>query len=267
MDRNHALKEYYEKGWELGLLKLCEDKNLERSMFKYRLLRVLDWIEESRDRSFTTLDVACGVGTTSVIIAKLYPKSKFTCVDISGIQIEAGQKLVNNQGMADRFEFLVGDVRAEYQTDKRNFNYIIACEIIEHLTDPEMLLENVAKYGDSSTRYIFSVPQGKSKNNNICYRLVDDDGKSQVVDSPLKIDPSRKCYEFYHHSYSLREAKALLERAGYRVVKVSAAHFLPHGTIGYYVRRLTGHSVMVDRVLNRITLDKCAGNLLFLCSR
>ena len=267
MINEDLLLDYYEKGWELGLLDLCDDKKFSRSLFKFRLLSVIDLFKLSDQRTYHILDIACGVGTTSFLIARKFRNTEFCCIDISRKQVAAGQEYVRSIGTDGRFEFLVGDVCQPIRTSRNEFDYIICCEILEHLQDPDKLLRNVRRYGSESTKYIFSVPHGQSTNNDICYRVIQEDGKSIVINDPAKLDEDKKYYEFYHKSYSIDEAVKLFSKSGYEILNLVGAHFLASSSLAYYVNRLTHFSYAFDKYVNKITLNKFAGDIIFLCKK
>jgi SAM-dependent methyltransferase len=261
------LRRYYEQGWELPLLALCDPRGLRRSSFKYRILPVVDLVRVDSPRTLHVLDVGCGVGTTSILIARRYPNTRFTCIDISEKQIEAGTEYVRSIGLADRFDFVIGDVTEELPALEEEVDYVICCEIIEHLVRPEPMLRHLGAIGDGSTRYIFSVPLGRSDGENIGYRIVGENGHSVVVDSPVTCAEGERCYPFYHKLYTAHEAENLLARCGFVVDKRVFHNFLQHHRLKPYLNRLTGHSYALDRFVNAVTFNKLAAGVIFLCRR
>ena len=264
---NETLKSYYEKGWELGLLNLCNPDILKTSHFKFRILAVVDLVRIEASRGYSILDVGCGVGTTSILISLRYPNTCFTCVDISKIQIDAGSKYVKSIGKGARFEFVAADVRIPFPAPHMPYDYVIACEIIEHIPEPQTFLENLRFYGNDSTRYIFSVPIGKSRYNNICYRILEADGSSIVIDDPSKIDGSKESHIFYHKLYQLEEAKHMVEKSGYRIIEIIGSNFLASNILGYYIKWLSNYSYRLDKWLCQMSGNRLAGNMIMVCER
>lgn len=260
------LRRYYKRGWELPLLGLCDQRALQRSPFKYRMLPVIDLVRIDPNRDAHVLDVGCGVGTTSILIARRYPRARFTCIDISERQIEAGSAYVRSIGLADRFRFVVGDVTRELPAVDGRVDYVICCEIIEHLVRPEPMLHTLRTIGVDATRYIFSVPLGR-RGGDICYRIVDEAGHSIVVDEPVRRGAGgKRCYPFYHKSYTAREAEELLVRCGFDIDRRVFHTFMKHTRLKNYLNRLTGYSYALDRFANVVTRNRFAGGVLFLCS-
>lgn len=261
------LLDYYAKGWELGFLDLCDERKLRKSRFKFRILTVMDMIDIENSKTRHILDLGCGVATVSILIGRRYSNTKFYCVDISEIQIEAAREYVRSNGMEGRFEFLIADVTGPMSFAGDRFDYVLCSEVVEHLPEPDKFLERIRDLGDDSTKFVFSFPLGKNKNNCICYRVVDNGGPGKVVDSPSKLGDSEDYYEFYHRLYSIEEADSLLSKHGFRTKKAVSCTFLSDRTVGYYINRLTWYSYTFDRLLNKISFSRLAGNVIFLCSK
>ncbi len=195
------LNKYYKEGWETDLIKLCDEKVLGKNKMKYRLLSVINSISKDEDKQNNFLDIACGVGTTSFLLSRKYKKSKFVCVDIAKNQIDVGKKYADLNDLNERFEFYTDDVTKDLEIYKRHYDCVIACEIIEHLEQPEILIGKINKIGDKNTQFSFSVPIGRKINNHIRYRVVDENGTTRVLANPNKIKDSKVVYEFYHKNY------------------------------------------------------------------
>jgi SAM-dependent methyltransferase len=86
----------------------------------------------------TVLDVACGIGTQSIGLAKL--GYQVTASDLSSAAIEQAQQEAIRYGV--QIEFNVVDMRQVWDTYRRQFDIVIACDnSIPHLqSDDEILL-------------------------------------------------------------------------------------------------------------------------------
>ena len=262
------LKKYYEQGWEIGLLDLVRDEVLKKDPMKFRISASVSLVQVDSSKKYNVLDVGCGVGTSSFLIGKKYKNMNFTCVDISAKQLLIGKKYAESIRIQDRYEFVIGDVNESLPCFDRYYDYVICCEVLEHMPDPSKLLENCRSCGNDSTKYIFSFPLGKNKNDCIMYRVIDENGRHFVVEDESKASSYVKSYAFYHRLYSVREAKLLLERNGFRVIKSFGSGFLRgHKKIRYYFLRITNYSLLVDKTINRLAGDFLAENVTFLCHK
>ena len=109
-------------------------------------------IQEYVDRTAnTSLDVACGIGTQSIGLAKL--SYHVTASDLSPTEVEQARKEALRQNVEIGFQ--VVDMRQVWETYQRQFDVVIACDnSIPHLlTNEEILLAfrqffQCAKSGD-----------------------------------------------------------------------------------------------------------------------
>ena len=83
------------------------------------------------------LDVACGLGLLCRKIAERRAEAAVVGVDFSGYTIERNRE-------RDRrlpIEYLQLDVRTELPSLRREFDVVTMCEIVEHLAEPERVVE------------------------------------------------------------------------------------------------------------------------------
>jgi|GEM_PF-2914683 len=265
---DEALKKYYAIGWEVGLLDLVKDKVLLRTHpYKFRILSAANFVKIDSNRQYRILDIGCGVGTTSFLIGEKYKNINFTCVDISEVQLQLGKKYAESIGIQNRYEFIVGDVTKPLSCFERYYDYVICCEILEHLPDPGNLLENSKRCENGSTTYIFSFPLGKSRNNCIMYRVVNESGSHFVTSDYSKAKQYKEYHEFYHKLYSLREAILLLQNYGFFSEKIIGSRFLRGSTLGYYFHRITNYSLWLDQTINSLTNNLLAENIVLSCKK
>jgi 2-polyprenyl-3-methyl-5-hydroxy-6-metoxy-1,4-benzoquinol methylase len=267
MKQNHADPyEYYRIGWELPLIKLCDWQVAYRNPMGWRILSAIELLETEQNISNRVLDLGCGVGATSILIAERNQKNSFCCIDLSLPQIEAGKMYVENLGISERFSFVAGDVTQEFIRKEALFDIVIATEIIEHLEDPRPLLLNARRLGKKNALYIFSVPLGK-ESSPIRYRIVKADGSSIVTDKLTEAHPDATVHQFYHKSYLRKEFIDLLEAEGYSVLKSAGANAFGYSVTGDRIKRFSRNSYILDKYLNRITFSRLANTLNILCKQ
>jgi 2-polyprenyl-3-methyl-5-hydroxy-6-metoxy-1,4-benzoquinol methylase len=257
-----AYKAYYEKGWESNMLKLCDEAVLEHHCMKSRLLLVNNMVRlDEPEKEYHILDVGCGVGTSCFLLLRKYKNTKFHCIDISEKQVEAGRQYARSIGAEDRISFKIGDVR-DHISGK--YDYIIASEIIEHLPDPTYMLRNVKNVCKDEGEFIFTFPVGKEQNSNIAYRIVEGNGATAITYDRKLVENKKEYYEFYHKLYSIQEAKRLLKKHGFNILKLKCCDFLESRPgLSDYFRRATNYSAGADVLINMLTLYKFAGHVVF----
>ncbi len=72
----------------------------------------LDGVQEKLERGARVADVGCGLGASTIILAKAFPNSKFVGFDYHGPSIERARERVRDAGLADRVRFEVASAKA-----------------------------------------------------------------------------------------------------------------------------------------------------------
>ncbi len=108
------------------------------------------------------LDVGCGSGEIDIIIAaKGY---NITAVDISPYAIQLAQKLAESfSEHKDRLDFLVGNIE-EMDFDKK-FSSAIISHTLEHVINPERMMEKVISLLNPGSYILVAVPNKKAWND------------------------------------------------------------------------------------------------------
>ena len=105
------------------------------------------------------LDMACGCGYGTYLMAKSHPEKRFTGVDIDPEAIE----YANENYALDNLSFIQSDA-TRFSDDA--FDSIVSLETIEHLPDLTALFENFKALSKSSTCIIASVPSTPTCDGN-----------------------------------------------------------------------------------------------------
>ena len=111
---------------------------------------IIGLLQEDKDRPIRVLEVGCACGATLLEI-----KNQYKNAEIYGIELNE-----NSAKIAECF----ADVRAEnientkLSYDEEFFDYIIFADVLEHLYDPALVLENMKKYLKKDGCIITSIP-------------------------------------------------------------------------------------------------------------
>jgi len=108
------------------------------------------------------LDVGCGSGEIDIIIAE--KGYIITSVDISPYAIQLAQKLAEGRpGCKERLEFLVGNI--EQMDFNKKFSTAIISHTLEHVINPETMMERVIKLLNHGSYILVAVPNKKAWND------------------------------------------------------------------------------------------------------
>jgi SAM-dependent methyltransferase len=89
----------------------------------------------------SVLEVGCGVGAQSVILARNSPQARFTSIDISSESVRQARERIRDADIPN-VTFRQADI---FDLPFRNgsFDHIFVCFVLEHLDDPEKALANL----------------------------------------------------------------------------------------------------------------------------
>jgi 2-polyprenyl-3-methyl-5-hydroxy-6-metoxy-1,4-benzoquinol methylase len=93
----------------------------------------LEGVKEKLERGATVADVGCGLGASTVLMAKAYPKSKFFGFDYHDKSIETAKERAKEAGISDRIEFKVAKAK-EYPG--RNYDFVTFFDCLHDMGDP-----------------------------------------------------------------------------------------------------------------------------------
>ncbi len=132
------------------------------------------------------LDVACGIGTQSIGLAKL--GYRVTASDISGGEIEQARMESSRRGVA--VEFQVADMKRAWDVHQRQFDVVIACDnSMPHLQSEEEILQALEQFyrctrpggGCIVTVRDYARLEREANRKKIYPRLVHSSAEGQVV--------------------------------------------------------------------------------------
>jgi SAM-dependent methyltransferase len=87
------------------------------------------------------LEVGCGVGAQTVIVAGKNPQTHFTSIDISNTSLEIARAAVEKANLTN-VKFCQSDLfHLPFVSD--SFDHVFVCFVLEHLTQPLEALENL----------------------------------------------------------------------------------------------------------------------------
>ena len=89
------------------------------------------------------LELGCGVGAQTRIVAHKNPEVHFTCVDISESSLEAAKANARRAGLTN-VSFQCGDART-LPIPNQPFDAALFCFVLEHIAQPERAIEHVVK--------------------------------------------------------------------------------------------------------------------------
>jgi 2-polyprenyl-3-methyl-5-hydroxy-6-metoxy-1,4-benzoquinol methylase len=93
----------------------------------------LEGVKEKLERGATVADVGCGLGASTVLMAKSYPKSRFFGFDYHDKSIETAKQRAKDAGVADRIEFKVAKAKEYPGAD---YDFVTFFDCLHDMGDP-----------------------------------------------------------------------------------------------------------------------------------
>jgi hypothetical protein len=93
----------------------------------------LEGVKEKLADGATVADVGCGLGASTILMAKSYPKSKFVGFDYHEKSIETARERARDAGIADRIEFKVAKAK-DYPGE--NYDFVTFFDCLHDMGDP-----------------------------------------------------------------------------------------------------------------------------------
>tara|TARA_R110002049_G_scaffold19254_1_gene72617 strand:+ start:3534 stop:4247 length:714 start_codon:yes stop_codon:yes gene_type:complete len=125
------------------------------------------------------LEVGCGIGTVSQLIARNTPKGEVLAVDISPESIAQAKIIWNGLG---NLQFEVSDMKNFHKKDTL-FDAVVFPDVLEHIPveDHFALFETIKKHSHSETFIFIHIPSPRF----LEWMIANEPEKLQVIDQPL----------------------------------------------------------------------------------
>ncbi len=139
--RPEEIKEFYERRSETNWVKRYQSPYLLRRYYFRRMWQVIG--QPVKDCPLV-LDVGCGDGVLSVLIALWNPKQKVIAMDISAEGVQRAREAALVHGVADRITFVVGDAERLPFKDG-SMPSVVSSHVLEHLPDFDLGVSEIRR--------------------------------------------------------------------------------------------------------------------------
>lgn len=112
---------------------------------------IIQFIKDDEDKPIHVLEIGCGCGATLAKIKYLWPHAEVKGIELIGAVADIG---------ANNFDIIQGNIEEidvlPYRDDY--FDYVIFADVLEHLREPQKVLEKIRRYMKNDAELIVSVP-------------------------------------------------------------------------------------------------------------
>jgi trans-aconitate 2-methyltransferase len=125
------------------------------------------------------LEVGCGIGTVSHLLATQVPQGKVLAVDISPESIEKARVLWKKQG---NLKFDVSDM-SDFNLPGETFDFFVFPDVLEHIPIAQhaRLFENIQRHAHADSVVLIHIPAPRY----LEWMIANQPEKLQVIDQPL----------------------------------------------------------------------------------
>lgn len=197
-----------------------------------------DFAEFRRWRGKRVLEVGCGIGTDSVNFARA--GAELTAVDLSGASLRIARQRAEVMGVEDRIRFVEADAEGLASVlEGERFDLVYSFGVIHHTPHPDVALGQIRR---------LTLPGGTLKlmlyhrrSWKVFWLLVTQErGRFWNIEERIAKHAEAQIGCPVAFTYTRRQARALVESAGFRVGAVKVDHVFPYRIRDYvnyrYVR-------------------------------
>jgi 2-polyprenyl-3-methyl-5-hydroxy-6-metoxy-1,4-benzoquinol methylase len=193
-------------------------------------------------RNHTVLEVGCGIGQVTGLVAGYLTRGSIMAVDISPVNIENAATRLKSFG---NIEFLVSDM-SDFSTD-RKFDFVIFPDVLEHipLEQHAGIFATVARHTHPGSIVFINIPSPHFQD----YLSANKHDLQQIIDLSLKTElilPVFTKNGFYIHS--LRNYGLAVEECDYQQIVLKKQRNFEN------VRYFTKNELIRKELLSRIRL-------------
>lgn len=146
----------------------------------YHLASELAILKENKIQSI--LEIGCGIGTFTSLVAKTFPNANITGVDISKNNVSIARSRLKS----DRFEFVQADFSDESPLNKKKYDLLIFADVLEHIPVERYsnLFQNISNHCEQNAFLFINIPHPQIIN----YLRKTNPDLLQIVDQPITQD-------------------------------------------------------------------------------
>uniref|UniRef100_UPI0040487F86 class I SAM-dependent methyltransferase n=1 Tax=Algoriphagus sp. TaxID=1872435 RepID=UPI0040487F86 len=152
----------------------------EKTGINSRHLSILDKAKQAGLASnHRVLEVGCGIGTVSHLLATQVPQGKVLAVDISPESVEKARVLWKKQG---NLKFDVSDM-SDFNLPGETFDFFVFPDVLEHIPVAQhaRLFENIQRHAHADSVVLIHIPAPRY----LEWMIGNQPEKLQVIDQPL----------------------------------------------------------------------------------
>ena len=163
--------------------------------------RFVNLIKRQKEEHFSVLEIGCDMGANLLGIKNIYPKCDIMGLEINDKAVTIGKNMVNIQ---------LGNIEAEEISFDQRFDYIIFGDVLEHLHNPQNVIEYCRKILKKDGRILASIP-------NLMHITV----MQQLLCGEFEYTDTGLLDKTHIHFFTAKEIVKMFEQTGYILEELS----------------------------------------------
>jgi len=173
----------------------------------WHIKRELRSIKRSMPPDMAILDAGAGFGQYSYFLAKKFPHSMVTAVDVKKEQVDDCNAFFNKTGMASRVRAVEADLLdLDFQNE---FDLVLSIDVLEHIEDDIRVLTNICQSLKPGGILLISTPSDQGGSD------VHNEGDASFIG------------EHVRDGYAIDDMESKLQAAGFSDIKAKYSYGIP----------------------------------------
>ncbi|MBN2484470.1 MAG: class I SAM-dependent methyltransferase [Bacteroidales bacterium] len=103
----------------------------------------------------TVLDVGCGFGSVAIELAKTFPKSKITGIDLGEPLLEIGRELIKGEKLENQIELLKADAQM-LPFENNSFDLVVNTFLLHIVENPIQMLNEIERVAKPEAKILMT---------------------------------------------------------------------------------------------------------------
>lgn len=130
--------------------KLKNKWGFDTGYYTFARIELIGFIDKPKEEKFSVLEIGCGMGATLAKIKYLWPNAEVKGIELVEKVADIGASYLDIiQGNAEHMEM---------PYEEKSFDYIILGDVLEHLYNPQELIQKMCRYLKDDGAFLCSIP-------------------------------------------------------------------------------------------------------------
>ena len=135
--------------------------HMNRGLYEHRLVQswlpTMPEVVQRLQQGGAALDIGCGTGTVSLLLAQAFPPAQVVGLDIDRRSVDMARERAREAGLSHRVTFILGS--AKWLPDTPQYDFISSFDVVHDLVDPLGALQRLRRILAPGGTYLMVEPK------------------------------------------------------------------------------------------------------------